>query len=407
PVLEVTLRVVSQDGNPVAVQGIARDVSDRRALEKKFLQAQKLQAMGTLAGGIAHDFNNLLTVITGYVHLFSAQFPPDSSAREDVEEIGNATARAASLTRQLLTFSRQQVTHRVALNLNESVLGMEKMLRRLLGDEIQLNSILQPALPRVIADAGQIDQIILNLAVNARDAMQGGGNLEFRTSSVELHRGNSVLDLPAGPYVLFEVADTGVGMDEATQARVFEPFFTTKEVGKGTGLGLSTVYGIVQDCGGHIGVNSTIGSGATFQIYFPAIPEDEERSEPTAERLGLAVGSETILLVEDDSSIRGLAAKILETSGYRVLTAGDASSARAMLDDSVNAIDLMVTDLMIPGGSGVELAQHAESVRPCMKSFYISGNPAGKLPPDAILLQKPFSPIELAVRIRTILDESR
>lgn len=407
PVLEVALRLVSQDGQPVAIQGIARDVTDRRVLEKKFLQAQKLQAVGTLAGGIAHDFNNLMTVITGYVHLVTAQLQADSPIREDVEEIGKATLRAASLTRQLLTFSRQQVTHRTPLSLNESVHGMEKMLQRLLGENVQLTSSLQANIPLVMADAGQIDQVILNLAVNARDAMPTGGTLEFRTSAVNLSHANSALDLPAGTYVLFQVIDTGCGMDEATQARVFEPFFTTKEVGKGTGLGLSTVYGIVQDCGGHIGVTSARGRGTTFEIHFPAMASIQENNQPTAENLGVSPGSETILLVEDDASIRGLAAKILETSGYKVLTAGDVSSARAVLDNAGNAIDLMVTDVMIPGGSGVELAEHAGSIRPKMKSFYISGNPGGKLPAGAILLPKPFSPIELAVRIRTVLDESR
>ena len=406
-VLEVALRLVSQDGQPVAVQGIARDVSDRRALEKKFIQMQKLQAVGTLAGGVAHDFNNLLTVITGYVHLATAALGPEHPVREDVEEIGKATDRAASLTRQLLTFSRQQVTNRTALNINDSVRGMEKMLRRVLGEGVELLSELEHDIPRVFADPGQIDQVILNLAVNARDAMPRGGKLRFRTHAVTINRIDAVLDLPAGDYVVLEVIDNGGGMDEATQSRIFEPFFTTKDVGKGTGLGLSTVYGIVQDCGGHIGVKSSVEQGTTFTIHLPVLAGEKGDRQPLASRLGVAEGTETILLVEDDASIRNLAAKILETSGYRVLTAKDAPDARNVLAQTSDEIDLMVSDIMIPGGSGIELAQYAETLRPQMKVFYISGNPSGKLPAGSVLLQKPFSPVELAVRIRTMLDESR
>ena len=303
----------------------------------------------------------------------------------------------------MLTFSRQRVTRRVPLDVNESLRSMEKMLRRLLGVNIQLSTQLEPALPRIFADPAQLDQVIMNLAVNARDAMPNGGRLEFRTLRTEIGKREVTLGLAPGAYVVLTVTDTGIGMDEATQSRVFEPFYTTKDVGKGTGLGLSTVYGIIQDCGGHIGVSSALGQGTSFTIHLPA-SEAEAQDEARAKAIA-ARGSETILLVEDDSAICSLAAKILESSGYRVLTAGDAPQARRLLDDTSTAIDVMVSDVMIPGGSGPELGRHAEVVRPTMKSFYISGHAAGKVPAGAILLPKPFSPIELAVQIRAILDQ--
>ncbi len=400
--LELALRILSEDGIASGFQGIARDITERRALEGRLLQAQKMEAIGTLAGGIAHDFNNLLTVITGYCQLLREHVTADTEAAEDIGEIDNAARRAAALTNHLLTFSRRHGPRRGVVDLNFAVRGIERMLRRVIGAHIQLKvSIAHDAGP-IVADPSQLDQILMNLAVNARDAMPNGGTLTFRTADA-VDPSVPETPLPAGRYTVLEVEDTGCGMDQKTIARIFEPFFTTKEVGRGTGLGLSTVYGIIQESGGGISVRSTPGSGTAFRLYFPVAEKGLHESHEEV-RLEQAMGSETILLVEDDDGLRLLASKILSTCGYKLLLASRPDQARELLDDFKGNIDLMVTDLMMPGGTGTDLMQHASRVRPQIKMFAISGYHDTDLPTGVILLAKPFSPIELAARVRDHLD---
>jgi len=391
---------------------LARDVTAQRHLEHQLRQSQKMEAVGQLAGGIAHDFNNLLTAILGSTQLLLHATPPGDARREDVEEIRNAGLRAAELTRQLLAFSRRQVLAPKVLELNAVVANMDKMLRRLIGDDVELATALHAEAGAVNADPGQLEQVLLNLVVNARDAMPGGGRVLIETTRMTLrdelverrHR------LPPGDYVCLAVADSGLGMDEATQAHLFEPFFTTKEVGKGTGLGLATVYGIVKQSGGYIWVYSEPGRGTTVKVYLPRVRGAAEPPLPAPELPPLRGGKETVLLVEDAAPVRTLARRSLEARGYRVLDAADGPSALELSARHAGEIDVLVTDVVMPGMSGRELAERLAPTRPRMKVLYTSGYTddamvrQGVLNAGVAFLQKPFVPDTLARKVRDVLD---
>ncbi|HEY6155970.1 MAG TPA: PAS domain S-box protein [Gemmatimonadales bacterium] len=391
---------------------LARDVTAQRHLENQLRQSQKMEAVGQLAGGIAHDFNNLLTAILGSTQLLLQATPPGDVRREDVEEIRNAGLRAAELTRQLLAFSRRQVLAPKVLELNAVVANMDKMLRRLIGEDVELATALHAEAGAVNADPGQLEQVLLNLVVNARDAMPGGGRVLIETTRVLLrdelverrHR------LPPGDYVCLAVTDSGLGMDESTQAHLFEPFFTTKEVGKGTGLGLATVYGIVKQSGGYIWVYSEPARGTTVKVYLPRVPGAAEPPLPAPEPPPLRGGHETVLLVEDAAPVRTLARRSLEACGYTVLDAADGPSAIELSARHPGAIAVLVTDVVMPGMSGRELAERLAPTRPAMKVLYTSGYTddamvrQGVLNAGVAFLQKPFVPDSLARKVRDVLD---
>src|SRR5256886_1556195 len=413
-----TLIDVDIESQPITFAGrparlvLARDVTARRQLEDQLRQAQKMEAVGQLAGGIAHDFNNLLTAILGCTQLLLHATPPEDARREDVEEIKNAGLRAAELTRQLLAFSRRQVLAPKLLDMNSVVANMDKMLRRLIGEDVALVTELAADLGPVNADPGQLEQVLLNLAVNARDAMPQGGRLTIATANVVLteeyaerhHR------LPPGQYVLLAVSDTGVGMDEATQKHLFEPFFTTKEVGKGTGLGLATVYGIVKQSGGYIWVYSEPGHGTTVKVYLPRVPGAAEPLPVAAATPELRRGSEIVLLVEDAAPVRSLARKSLESYGYTVLEAADGPAALDLAARHPRGIDILVTDVVMPGMSRPELARRLAPLRHGMRVLYTSGYTddamvrQGVLRAGVAFLQKPFVPETLARKVREVLD---
>jgi two-component system cell cycle sensor histidine kinase/response regulator CckA len=411
--VEVNTRLVYQGGVAVGVQGIARDVTERRQLEEQLRQAQKMEAVGRLAGGIAHDFNNLLTAITGYSDLTLRRLRPEDPLRRNVEEIKRAGDRAASLTRQLLAFSRKQVLQPKVLDLNSVVSDMEKMLRRLIGEDIELRTALAPELGSVRADPGQIEQVIMNLAVNARDAMPHGGNLIIETGNVSLDEGYATrhIAVKPGAYVMLAVSDTGEGMSEETQSRVFEPFFTTKEVGRGTGLGLSTVYGIVKQSGGNIWVYSEAGEGTAFKIYLPRVDEAAQEYKPHHEVEENLDGTETILLAEDDGRVRSLVRAVLEAHGYRVLEAKDGGAAVAISERHGGPIHLLLTDVVMPKMSGRELADRLARVRPEMKVLYMSGYTDDAIVHHGVLdagmkfIQKPFAAGALAQKVREVLGD--
>lgn len=373
-----------------------------------------MEAVGRLAGGVAHDFNNLLTIINGYAEILSGQFQEGDSRRPHLDEILKAGNRAASLTRQLLTFGRRQVLAPQVLDLNSVVNNVEKMLRRLLREDIELVTDLGPNLGRVKADLGQIEQVIINLAVNARDAMPAGGTLTLQTANAEMDRSRvcRLAPMEPGTYVTLAVSDTGVGMDADTQKRIFEPFFTTKEVGKGTGLGLATVYGIVKQSGGFIWVNSAPGRGATFTIYLPQILASDQQIQQGKTDAELPVGNETILLVEDESGVRSALRNMLEASGYRVLDAEDGDQAIAIANHHKGAIQLLLTDVVMPKMNGRQVTEHLLRQRPKMKVLYISGYTEnaivhqGVLDPSVRFLQKPVSQTDLAKKLRQTLDGS-
>jgi two-component system, cell cycle sensor histidine kinase and response regulator CckA len=399
---------------------LAHDVTAQRHLEEQLRQSQKMEAVGQLAGGIAHDFNNLLTAILGSTQLLLHNMPPEDPRREDAEEIKLAGHRAAELTRQLLAFSRRQVLAPKVLDLNVVVANMERMLRRLLGEDIELVTSLDTTAGAVNADPGQLEQVLLNLAVNARDAMPppGGGRLSIETARFTLHQEHVERRhrLPPGDYACLVVGDTGVGMDEATQAHLFEPFFTTKEVGKGTGLGLATVYGIVKQSGGYIWVYSEPGRGTTVKVYLPRVPVVAEAPSaapaPAPTPREVRGGHETVLLVEDAAPVRALARRSLEAHGYRVIDAFDGPSALELSARHRAPIDLLVTDVVMPGMSGRELAERLAPVRPGMKVLYTSGYTddamvrQGVLNAGVAFLQKPFVPDSLARKVREVLDGS-
>jgi PAS domain S-box-containing protein len=402
------------DGDVLGAICMALDITDRKELEERFRQSQKMEAVGRLAGGIAHDFNNLLMVIQGYADLLAERLPAGNPLRRNAEQIQMASQRAASLTQQLLAFSRKQILAPKVLNVHTVVADMEKILRRLIGEDIQLETNTQKDLGLVKADRSQIEQVILNLAVNARDAMPGGGRLTIETANVELDASFTRVPqvLAPGRYVMLAVTDSGTGMDAATQAHIFEPFFTTKEKGKGTGLGLATVYGIVKQSGGYVWVYSEPGHGATFKIYLPRIEEEGAGvigREPSDSRALPRGSSEMVLLVEDEKGVRELAREYLETSGYRVIEAEDGHTALELAAMHAGPIDVLVTDVVMPGIGGRELAERIVQVRPGIKILYMTGYTDraivhhGILETDAVLLQKPFTLATLAAKLREIL----
>ena len=404
--------VLDERGALEGYEVIAENVSERWHLEEQLRQAQKIEAVGRLAGGVAHDFNNLLTIVTGYSDLVLERLGATDAMRAYVEEIKKAGERAASLTRQLLAFGRRQTLAPRALDLNAVVANIDKMLRRLIGENIELTTVLAPELGRVKADPGQIEQVILNLAVNARDAMPQGGQLTLETANVELNEGDTrtrVSVLP-GRYVMLAVSDSGMGMDAETQAHIFEPFFTTKEEGKGTGLGLATVYGIVKQSGGHIGLYSEPNHGTTFKIYLPRLEEAAQPVEAISPGAPLAGGSETILLVEDEEGVRDLARRILELKGYKVITASNPTEAAQVCERYEGPIHLLLTDVVMPTMSGPQLAEHVAFLRPGLKVLYISGYTDNAIVPHGILeegvqfLQKPFTRDSLTRKVREVLD---
>lgn len=409
--VEITRHTIDFEGRPCGLV-LASDITQRKQLEDQFRQSQKMEAVGRLAGGVAHDFNNLLTAITGYCELLLNDLPDGVPMKRDIGEIKKAGDRAATLTRQLLAFSRRQVLQPQVLNLNEVVANLEKMLERLIGEDIDLVTILDHQLSNVTADRGQIEQVIMNLAVNARDAMPHGGKLTIETANIDLDAAyaRKHAEVQPGPYVLLAVTDTGLGMDEETIAHLFEPFFTTKEVGKGTGLGLSTVYGIVKQSGGHIWAYSEAGRGSSFKIYLPRIDGSPPPAQGDATVQRPKPGSETILIVEDADVVRSLARKVLETSGYRVLLAANGFEALQVSAGYDGPIHLMVSDVVMPQMSGRELSERLAATRPEMKILFISGYPGkaiahhGVLDPDTDFLQKPFTPASLARKVREVLD---
>jgi len=392
-----------------------KELAERKRVEEALRQAQKMEAVGRLAGGVAHDFNNLLTVILGRSQLLLNGVKSESPSRHNVELIQSAAARAAELTQQLLAFSRQQVLAPKVLDLNVILADMEKMLRRLIGEDIDLVAVLDPALGHVRIDPGQLQQVIMNLAVNARDAMPGGGKLTLETANVELDETYAARDVVVRPgrYVMLAVSDTGMGMDERTRSRLFEPFFTTKDPGKGTGLGLSTVYGIIKQSDGHIWVYSEVGQGATFKIYLPLVEDAVEQAGVSPSLADLPRGSETLLLVEDEEGLRELARETLEMQGYTVLPARHGEEALRLSNAHASPIHLLVTDVVMPEMSGRELARHLTEPGSELKVLYMSGYAGeavvrhGVLDNGNAFLQKPFTLDVLAHKVREVLDAPR
>jgi signal transduction histidine kinase/DNA-binding response OmpR family regulator len=381
-------------------------------LEEQLRHSQKMEAIGQLAGGVAHDFNNLLTAINGYSSLALQRANPDSRTKTYLEEIKKAGDRAANLTRQLLAFGRKQMLKPVALNLNEVVFDMNKMLRRLIGEDIKFDAKLDPQLKKIKADPGQIEQVLVNLVVNSRDAMPQGGALTIETANFEVDQQytGKLLALPPGGYVMLAVSDTGCGMSIETKARIFEPFFTTKDKGRGTGLGLSTVYGIVKQSGGNIWVYSEPNRGTTVKVYLPHFDCDKEQAERPGVEKAAPRGSETILLVEDEDVVRGLARQILQQAGYNVLDAGSGDEALRMCREHSDPIHLLLTDVVMPETSGKEIAQSLTSLRPGTCVLFMSGYTDdaivhhGVLDSNVEFIQKPFTPVALARKVREVLD---
>jgi PAS domain S-box-containing protein len=383
-----------------------------RKVEDQFRQAQKMEAMGRLAGGVAHDFNNLLTVINGYSELLLAKMTPDHPMKGDLEEVLRAGTRAAGLTRQLLAFSRKQVTEPKILDLNTIVSGMQIMLQRLIGADVELVTVPGRGLWRVHADPGHLEKVIVNLAVNARDAMPRGGKLTIETQNVEVDDTYVQLHAQAraGSHVRISVSDTGTGMDLETLSRLFEPFFTTKEVGKGTGLGLSTVHGIVRQSGGHVEVYSDLGKGSTFKVYLPRAEEETQTDRKIRPPVSGAKGSETILVAEDSDTVRRLCEEILRAAGYRPLSAKDGEDALRVAKEHPEPIHLLLTDTIMSGIGGAELGVHVTRARPGIRVLFMSGytdrgvEDQGLLEVGAAFLQKPFTREGLLGKIREVLD---
>ena len=400
-------------GGRAAMLVVAHDVTERKKLEAQLFQSQKMEAVGRLAGGVAHDFNNLLSVVGGYADLLLKEIDAHDPRRRRLELIRKAIESGAALTRQLLMFSRRQTVEMRAVDLNAVVSGMEPMIARLIGEEHELITHVEPGSSIVKADRGQMEQVVMNLAVNARDAMPKGGKLIIETKQMTLDEAFARTHLTAapGPYVKLSVSDTGCGMDAETRSRIFEPFFTTKAEGQGTGLGLATVYGIVKRSGGYIGVYSEVGQGTTFNIYFPLAEPVEAGVQPeevVAEQ-ALAAGSGTVLLVEDGDSLRTMMRELLEGSGYLVLEADSPNAALEVVGSHDDAIDLLLTDVVMPGMRGPELAERLRELRPGLKVLFMSGYTdealaaQGLLQKDARFVQKPFSGTTLLTEVQAAM----
>jgi PAS domain S-box-containing protein len=409
-------------GRPRYLLGMSEDITERKAAEnerselaRQLQEAQKMEAVGRLAGGIAHDFNNLLTVIMGSGQLLLEELGRDRPERRDIEDIVKSAQRAAELTRQLLAFSRRQVLEPRVLDVNAVVGNIERLLRRLIGEDINLLTVLARNAGLVRADPGQLEQVIANLAVNARDAMPNGGTLTIATANVTLDEAfvREHSDAGPGPHVMLSVSDTGAGMSADVKARLFEPFFTTKESGKGTGLGLSTVYGIVRQSGGSISVESGLGRGTTFRILLPRVLDAEASAPGDTSHPGTLRGTETVLVAEDSQPVRQLAVRVLQGYGYTVLSAPDRDSAVRLAAEHAGPIHLLVTDVIMPDGGGPALAARMTVARPHLRVLYVSGYTDdaiahhGVLEPGIALLQKPFTPISLARKVREVLDRGR
>jgi two-component system cell cycle sensor histidine kinase/response regulator CckA len=410
--VRISGRAVAGGDEPSDVlEAIAEDITERRVLEDQFRQSQKMEAVGRLAGGIAHDFNNLLMVVSGYTEVLLDQLTPGHPLHAKAEAIQGASDRATTLTRQLLAFSRKQLLELKVIDVNAIVTDMERLLRPLIGEDIELTTSLAPAVGCTRADAGQLEQVIMNLVVNAKDAMPTGGKICIRTAAVTLddsYRPENTF-IKKGPYVMISVSDNGQGMDRETQARIFEPFFTTKEKGKGTGLGLSTVYGIIKQSGGYVFVQSELGRGTVFTIYFPRIDGPSEAHGTSPVSVPAAGGTETVLLVEDEDSVRQLVRETLESRGYRVLEAPNGQAGLALAASHPDPIHLIITDVIMPGLSGHELVQQLLPARPALKVLYLSGYAQDAFPSTAAaesqktFLQKPFTLQSLARKVREIL----
>jgi nitrogen-specific signal transduction histidine kinase/ActR/RegA family two-component response regulator len=405
--------IVRDENGVVVVEGTMLDVTDRHLLELQLRQAQKMEAVGRLAGGVAHDFNNLLTVINSYSELQLSETAPGTPEHDYADQIRTAGMRAASLTRQLLVFSRRQVLQPQIVNLNTVLANLDKMLMRLIGEHIQVNTILAPILGSVKVDPGQIEQVVMNLVLNARDAMPRGGSLTMETANLELTESyvRAHHEVTPGHYVLLTVSDTGTGMDADVLSHIFEPFFTTKEKGKGTGLGLATVYGIIKQSGGYIWAYSEVDRGTTFKIYLPRVDEMPQKLEHQRMSREELHGTETILVVEDDRALRDLAESILAGRGYRVLAATTPDEVDTACRTFGYELDLLLTDVVMPIMSGREIAARVTACCPKVKVLYMSGYTSdailhhGVLEGGIALLQKPFTPTSLIAKVREVLDE--
>lgn len=405
--------VLGESGKLVRIVGIAEDITELRRTQEQLFHSQKLEAVGRLAAGVAHDFNNLLTVIIGYGDLVMQDLKEIDPLRENVDQMLQAASRAAELTKQLLAFSRQQVLESQVLDINALVANMDPMLRRLIGRDVQLKSVLGQAVGAVRADSAQLELVLLNLVVNSRDAMPEGGRLTVETANVHLDGAYvaSHEPVPAGSYVMLAVTDTGSGMAEEVLARIFEPFFTTKEAGKGTGLGLATVYGIVRQSAGYVCVESELGKGTTFKIYLPLVAETPEALVVRAAGVESLRGSETVLLVEDEGMVRSLARVALTNRGYVILEAANGAEALLVSEHHREPIHLLATDVSMPGMTGPELAERLKLLRPEIRVLFLSGFSdwsvvhRGDLGPGVGFMQKPFTPNSLARKVRQVLDE--
>jgi PAS domain S-box-containing protein len=411
--LTTKLPLRNRDDQIAGLIGLGRDVTEYKHIEAQLLQSQKMESVGRLAGGIAHDFNNLLTALTGYAELALDTLPPNELARADLIEIRKVATRAAGLTRQLLAFARKQAIEPRVLNLNDLLLEIDQLLRPLLSEDIERVMRLSPNLWGILADPVQIEQVVVNMAINARDAMPNGGKLVIETANIELDyayaRGQA--GVTTGDYVLLTISDTGTGMDAAVQAHLFEPFFTTKAQGRGTGLGLATSYGIIGQHGGHIRFQSEPGHGTTFNIYLPRAEATADSPAPTATAPKVTAGTETILLVEDEPTVRALAARVLRAQGYHVLEAADGLQALRVAKEFMGpTIHLLLTDVVMPQMGGRALAERLAASLPGIKTLFISGytgegiTQGSEVEPRIELLQKPFSPATLAQKVRAVLD---
>jgi two-component system cell cycle sensor histidine kinase/response regulator CckA len=399
------------DGTLDGIVGVSVDVSERRGLEERLRQSQRLEAIGQLAGGVAHDFNNLLTVIGAHSAYLLDEIPADQPAAADARAIQEAGHRAAVLTRQLLAFSRKQFFSLSVVDLNVIITDTRRMFGRLLGDDIEVELQLGDDLGWVLVDAGQVEQVIMNLALNARDAMPAGGRVTITTSGLSLTAPHATFDgVPAGMYAVLTMSDTGTGMDKATQARMFEPFFTTKEFGSGTGLGLSTVYGIVKQSDGYLFVRSAPGQGTSIDILFPLASAEPEHSAANPEKIAHHAGAGIILLVEDDSAVRNIAKRVLVREGYEVLEAGNGAEAVKLSDEHAGTIHLVLSDAVMPGMTGIAVLEHVRSARPSCRAILMSGytddemTRRGIKAADVAFIQKPFTPADLAQLVRRTLD---